>query len=89
MSTPGIRLYNWNLVSDTFNKLNIPFDNDIKGLIIQGDKEMINEVLKDIMETENSRNEKLSRVSNRPKNNLNDSNQVNDSMNTPYAIKKA
>jgi hypothetical protein len=73
MSTPGIRLYNWNLISDAFSKLNIPFDNDIKGLIIQGDKEMINEVLKDVMDTENSRNEKISRVSNRTKNYLNES----------------
>jgi len=33
---------------------------------------MINEVLKDIMETENNRNEKISRVSNREKKIVND-----------------
>lgn len=53
---------------------------------------MINEVLKDVMETENSRNEKLSRVSNRTKNYLNESNQnqINNSMNTPsLEVKKS
>lgn len=45
----GIKLYNWNILSEAFQKLAIPFDNDIKTLIVQGDTEMINEVLKDVI----------------------------------------
>lgn len=30
--------------------MNLPLDNDIKNLIVQGDTEMINELLKDVHE---------------------------------------
>ena len=52
--TPGVKLYNWNILQDAFKKMNLPLDNDIKNLIVQGDTEMINELLKDVHERDQS-----------------------------------
>jgi hypothetical protein len=53
--TPGVKLFNWNILQDAFQKINLPLDNDIKNLIVQGDTEMMNELLKDMMEFDNQR----------------------------------
>ena len=57
LSTPAIKLYNWNLVSEAMMRVGIPLDNDIKGLIVNGDTEMLVEALKDIYQAENVRME--------------------------------
>jgi hypothetical protein len=38
-------------------------DPDIKALLVQGDTEMVNEILRDVMNNESQRHEKMSRVS--------------------------
>ena len=37
INTPSARLYNWNILSECFKKLNIYLEPDIKSLIIAGD----------------------------------------------------
>ncbi|CAD8109737.1 unnamed protein product [Paramecium sonneborni] len=56
--TPGVKLFNWNILQDAFQKINLPLDNDIKNLIVNGDTEMMNELLKDMMELDNQNNRK-------------------------------
>ncbi|CAD8193441.1 unnamed protein product [Paramecium pentaurelia] len=56
--TPGVKLFNWNILQDAFQKINLPLDNDIKNLIVNGDTEMMNELLKDMMELDNQINRK-------------------------------
>ena len=46
-----------------FSRIGFFLDQDIKGLLVSGDAEMVNEVLKDIYENENSRQERMSRGS--------------------------
>lgn len=43
--------------------MNLPLDNDIKGLIVQGDCEMINELLKDVYQFDMQTQKKMSRSS--------------------------
>ena len=47
-TTPHAKLYNWNVLSDAYKRLNIPIDPDLKNLIIGGDNEMVHEYLKEI-----------------------------------------
>ena len=47
-SAPSSLTYNWNLISDVLRQLGINIDPDIKNLIINGDLEMVNELLKEI-----------------------------------------
>jgi len=48
VSSPAGKLYNWNILTKQLSNLEIEVDRDIKSLIIAGDLEMINEVLKQI-----------------------------------------
>jgi len=45
---PSAKLFNWNIITDAFSKLSINIDYDMKSLIVAGDNEMVNEILKDI-----------------------------------------
>jgi hypothetical protein len=49
VTSTGVKLFNWNIISETLNKIGIQVDADIKVLIVKGDCDMINELLKDIM----------------------------------------
>ncbi len=46
--TPPGRLYNWNIIQEALEKLDIIVDNDVKSLIVARDNDMIDEVLKQI-----------------------------------------
>ena len=46
--TPASLTYNWNLIADVLKQLNVNVDPDVKGLVIDGDIEMINELLHEI-----------------------------------------
>ena len=46
--TSASKIYNWNLIMDILKKLDVPVDNDFKTLIVNGDLDMINELLKEI-----------------------------------------
>ena len=46
--SPAAKIYNWNILSLIFQKLNINVDPDEKSLIVSGDLEMIHELLKEI-----------------------------------------
>jgi len=43
--TPAGKLYNWNIVSDMYNKIDIPIENDHKSLIIAGDLDITHVLL--------------------------------------------
>lgn len=45
--TPAARVYNWNIIQQSMNSINIPLDPEIKSLVISGDSDMINEFLKE------------------------------------------
>ena len=62
-ATPASRLYNWNLLADAMKKLGMSLDTDIKSLIVAGDFDMINELLKDIHDSETHRLDKMSLAS--------------------------
>ena len=47
-TTPASKLYNWNLICEALKKLNIIIDQDVKSLIVAGDLDLINEVLREI-----------------------------------------
>lgn len=47
-STPASLTYNWNLIADILKQLNVTVDKDIKELIIGGDTEMIQDLLREI-----------------------------------------
>ncbi|KRX04789.1 Armadillo-type fold [Pseudocohnilembus persalinus] len=49
-SNPAARVYNWNLIQNSMNIIGIPADLDLKQLIVSGDREMINEFIKDIQQ---------------------------------------
>ena len=46
VSSPAGKLYNWNIITKAMEKISIFVDRDVKSLIIAGDVDMINEVLK-------------------------------------------
>ena len=45
-------MFNWNIASDLLLRIGFPLDSDIKALLVQGDTEMVNEVLRDLMDVE-------------------------------------
>lgn len=47
-STQASLTYNWNLITDVLKQLSINVDPDVKSLIINGDVDMIQELLKEI-----------------------------------------
>ncbi|CAD8103206.1 unnamed protein product [Paramecium primaurelia] len=47
-TNPTARLYNWNIITERLHQIKVELDTEIKKLIIDGDLEMIVEVLKDI-----------------------------------------
>ena len=47
-TTPASKLYNWNIICESLKKLNIIIDQDVKSLIVAGDLDLINEVLREI-----------------------------------------
>ena len=47
-TNPSSKLYNWNVVCDTLRKLSIDIDQDVKSLIVSGDTDMINDILREI-----------------------------------------
>lgn len=51
-TTPASKLYNWNVIAQALELVNIPLDPDTKSLIIAGDREMVVEVLTQICEEE-------------------------------------
>lgn len=42
------KLYNWNVVCDTLKKLQIDIDQDVKNLVVAGDTDMINDLLREL-----------------------------------------
>jgi len=44
--TPAGKLYNWNIVSDIYKNVDVKIENDVKSLIIAGDLDMTNELLR-------------------------------------------
>ena len=42
------KLYNWNVICDTLKRLNIDIDQDVKSLILAGDTDMINDILREL-----------------------------------------
>lgn len=48
VQSAAARLYNWNILIEEYAKLGIKIDQDVKGHILSGDTEMINELLKEI-----------------------------------------
>lgn len=56
VSTPASLTYNWNVIADILKQLNVDVDVDVKNLIINGDMEMIHEVLKEIHKVYHPRN---------------------------------
>lgn len=48
VQSAAARLYNWNILSEEFAKIGIKVDQDVKGLILSNDTEMIHELLKEI-----------------------------------------
>lgn len=52
LNTPAVKLHNWNVVSENLKLLDIPeIDSELKSLIVSGDIEMVNEIIKDIFDT--------------------------------------
>lgn len=49
-ASPSSKLYNWNLVCENLKKIDLTIEKDVKDLIVAGDTDMINEVLRDIYE---------------------------------------
>ena len=47
-NSPAIKVYNWNLVKNAFGKIGIEVNKDMKELIIAGDGQIVEELLKDI-----------------------------------------
>jgi len=46
--TAASKIYNWNVVLESLKKLEVNVDNDIKNLIINGDLDMVNDLLKEV-----------------------------------------
>ena len=44
--TPAGKLYNWNILTDLFKTVDVKLEQDVKSLIIAGDLDMMNEVLR-------------------------------------------
>jgi hypothetical protein len=44
--TPAGKLYNWNTLTDLFKTVDVKLEQDVKSLIIAGDLDMMNEVLR-------------------------------------------
>ena len=50
-STPAAKLYNWNIICEALKKMNIAVDQDIKSLVVAGDLDLINELLREVYKT--------------------------------------
>jgi len=46
--TPAGKLYNWNTLTDLFKTIDVKLEQDVKSLIIAGDLDMMNEVLRQL-----------------------------------------
>ena len=46
--TPAGKLYNWNTLADLYKTIDVKIDNDVKSLIIAGDLDMMNELLRQV-----------------------------------------
>lgn len=46
--TPAIRLINWNLLSDTLKKMDMPIDAETKNSILAGDAQPVSELVKGV-----------------------------------------
>lgn len=46
--TPSSKLYNWNVIFTSLKKIGINVEQDVKSLIVAGDADMINDILRDI-----------------------------------------
>ena len=46
--TPASKLYNWNIICEALKKMNIAVDQDIKSLVVAGDLDLINELLREV-----------------------------------------
>ena len=50
-STPASKLYNWNIICEALKKMNVAVDQDIKSLVVAGDLDLINELLREVYKT--------------------------------------
>ena len=47
---PAGKLYNWNTVCDLYKTIDVKIEQDVKSLIIAGDLDMLNEVLRQVFQ---------------------------------------
>ena len=45
---PAGKLYNWNTICDVYKTIDVRIEADVKSLIIAGDLDMLNEVLRQV-----------------------------------------
>ena len=63
-NTSSARIFNWNIVVEAFQKININIDNDFKNFLSSGDTSMIVELIKEIYNSVNSKGNNTSNTQN-------------------------
>lgn len=69
-NTAASRLYNWNILYENLKKIGVNLDQDIKALLVSGDIQIINELMKDVYDSISNKLERMS-VASSLKSNIN------------------